>query len=258
MHILYIYACMQIIFESLPVSSSGNLALWIPMLHERFFSHESLNNLTVFDYALHIPTFFILALFLFLYFFSFFKAYKNRIITLIVHCFVSNLITVLLYFFWNFIGKTFFPLWFGFLITTFFLFSLRFVKKTILKKELTCKDACLLGLVQGVALLPGISRFAATFVAAVWLGYEDTKAFLYSFILELPLIAASGMYASIRFYENALPAVVYEKHFYMLIVASSMLSFCVLMSVFATVKRKTFWKYGLYTLFLAIVAFYYR
>ena len=48
-----------------------------------------------------------------------------------------------------------------------------------------------LGMVQGLALLPGISRFGSTFFAARWLGFSRSQAFEYSFLIQFPLLFAA-------------------------------------------------------------------
>ncbi|MBX9830851.1 hypothetical protein K2X40_02755 [Candidatus Babeliales bacterium] len=53
------------------------------------------------------------------------------------------------------------------------------------------KTYAILGLVQGLALLPGISRFASTYVAARWLGFTNRRAFQVCFLLELPVVIAA-------------------------------------------------------------------
>lgn len=50
--------------------------------------------------------------------------------------------------------------------------------------------ALILGLVQGLALVPGISRFAITFVTARLLGYSPRRAFQASFVIFIPLVIA--------------------------------------------------------------------
>lgn len=53
---------------------------------------------------------------------------------------------------------------------------------------LTVKQAFLVGLAQGVAVLPGISRSGTTIAAAMWLGLSGPQAFRFSFLLSLPAI----------------------------------------------------------------------
>jgi undecaprenyl-diphosphatase len=53
---------------------------------------------------------------------------------------------------------------------------------------MTVKDALFIGLMQGLAILPGISRSGATISAALYLGVERSVAGRFSFLLSLPAI----------------------------------------------------------------------
>ncbi|KPJ78817.1 MAG: hypothetical protein AMJ54_01665 [Deltaproteobacteria bacterium SG8_13] len=53
---------------------------------------------------------------------------------------------------------------------------------------LTAKDALLVGLAQGMAILPGISRSGATISAALVVGVDRKTAGRYSFLLSIPAI----------------------------------------------------------------------
>jgi undecaprenyl pyrophosphate phosphatase UppP len=61
------------------------------------------------------------------------------------------------------------------------------------KGELNIYTAFILGLVQGIALLPGISRLATTYAAARWLGMQPRKAFEVSWLIAVPLFFAASM-----------------------------------------------------------------
>ena len=53
------------------------------------------------------------------------------------------------------------------------------------------QEALILGVVQGLSLLPGISRFASTYGAGRLLcGYNTSTAFSISFLIQFPLICA--------------------------------------------------------------------
>ena len=54
-------------------------------------------------------------------------------------------------------------------------------------KDLTFKDALLVGLAQAVALIPGVSRSGATIVAAMGLGMKSETALKFSFMLYIPV-----------------------------------------------------------------------
>jgi undecaprenyl-diphosphatase len=55
-------------------------------------------------------------------------------------------------------------------------------------RRLTWRIALIIGLVQGFAVLPGISRSGATIVAALALGLDRAQAVRFSFLLSLPAI----------------------------------------------------------------------
>jgi undecaprenyl-diphosphatase len=57
--------------------------------------------------------------------------------------------------------------------------------------SMTVKDALIIGLLQGFAILPGISRSGATISAALFLGVERSTAGRFSFLLSLPAIVGA-------------------------------------------------------------------
>lgn len=76
--------------------------------------------------------------------------------------------------------------------TGFILFiSERMHKKSFSLEQFGWKDAVILGLVQAVALMPGISRSGITIAAALILGYAQKEAARYSFLLAVPAIAGA-------------------------------------------------------------------
>jgi undecaprenyl-diphosphatase len=54
--------------------------------------------------------------------------------------------------------------------------------------KMTAKDALIIGLVQGLAILPGISRSGSTISAALFLGLDRKLAGRFSFLLSIPAI----------------------------------------------------------------------
>ncbi len=59
-------------------------------------------------------------------------------------------------------------------------------------------SAIILGFVQGFALIPGVSRFASTFVGARLLGMKPCRAFSTSFALLAPLAFAGFLFNGVR------------------------------------------------------------
>jgi undecaprenyl-diphosphatase len=58
-------------------------------------------------------------------------------------------------------------------------------------KEMKPKDAFIIGLVQGMAIIPGISRSGATISAALYLGVDRELAGRFSFLLAIPAIVGA-------------------------------------------------------------------
>lgn len=57
--------------------------------------------------------------------------------------------------------------------------------------QMTIKDALILGLVQGLAIIPGISRSGATISVALYLGIDRGLAARFSFLLSIPAIVGA-------------------------------------------------------------------
>ena len=77
------------------------------------------------------------------------------------------------------------------LITALFLYLIRNIKGTKEDKDLTWKDAIVIGLFQIVALFPGISRSGSTIVGGMFRGLKRDTAFKFSFMLYLPISLAT-------------------------------------------------------------------
>lgn len=67
--------------------------------------------------------------------------------------------------------------------------------KTTVKNigRFTIMDAVIVGLAQGIAVLPGISRSGSTIAVALFLGIERETAARYSFLLSIPAILGAAL-----------------------------------------------------------------
>ncbi len=61
-------------------------------------------------------------------------------------------------------------------------------------KQLTMRDAVLMGCAQALALVPGVSRSGATLSMGRFLGYDREAATRYAFLLAIPAVVAAGLY----------------------------------------------------------------
>jgi undecaprenyl-diphosphatase len=198
---LFVWIATQIIAESFPISSSSHVRLLEMYLHRIGFASWLSSVPKYFVDFLHLPTLCILLLF-----------FGNRWLSPLLHLheswsefapFVLRVglacgVTIAFYIIWSATGwRDLFPMKLGLLITAALLLSLLFVPQTSNNQNSeqlpapTISTALWLGGVQGLALLPGISRMAATFVAARWKGLSSEHALEFSCAIEVPLIGAA-------------------------------------------------------------------
>lgn len=176
---------VQGLTEFLPVSSSGHLVLL-----DRIFNIDTGNFLFV-SILLHIATLFSVVI-----------LYRKEIWELIKHPFceksyfliISTLLTAIVvllfksFFEEMFLGK-FLPIFF--MTTAILLMVTFFMSKKESTKKMTYKSAMLTGLVQGIAVIPGISRSGSTICFNTLTGTSTQEATSYSFVLSIPIILGS-------------------------------------------------------------------
>ena len=203
---------LQIFLESFPVSSSGHITLI-----EKLFAFNTKNILPAFfNHFLHGPTILII-MFLFLkdwiypakkllhgFFDKNFRkkdSYKKLLKIffklvgyLFVICVIANLFWIPIEFKFEkmnwFYSNT--VLLVGFILT-FCLFIILYLKNLRSNKNievLNLKKVIILGIVQGLALFPGISRFASVYVVSRFLNLSPRRSFQITFLIQLPLVFA--------------------------------------------------------------------
>ncbi|MFH1269760.1 MAG: undecaprenyl-diphosphate phosphatase [Candidatus Omnitrophota bacterium] len=174
-----ILGIIQGLTEFLPVSSSGHLVI----IQRLFGMTEEAVAVSV---ALHLGT--VLALVIF-----FFKDILNlfRNIKLMSYIVIVTLITGVI----GISGKDFFERLFSsprlvavaLIITGIILI----LTKRLMEKRrdtLNIKDAFILGLTQGIAIIPGISRSGTTISTLLFRGLDRQTAFRFSFLASIPAV----------------------------------------------------------------------
>ncbi len=81
----------------------------------------------------------------------------------------------------------------SFVMGLLLIFCEKFCKPTRELKDVTLKDAILVGIAQMFALIPGVSRSGSTLTAGLMLGFTRETAAAYSFILGVPVITLAGL-----------------------------------------------------------------
>lgn len=181
-----ILAIIQGITEFLPISSSGHLALI-----QNYFGNVDVNL----DIFLHLATLLSLLVFfskdilnLIRGFFTFNK--RNEEFRLAIFIIMASIPAAIFGFLIApHIEKVFSNLYlvaFGFVITGLFLFNASLKKED--NKKLNLKNTFLIGLIQALAILPGISRSGSTVSTGILSGIKKEKAVRFSFLLAIPAI----------------------------------------------------------------------
>lgn len=179
---------IQGITEFLPISSSGHIVL--------FGSLFELDNLLLISIVAHIGTLFAV---IFCYrkrIFDLIKKPKNKINLNLVIATIPTIIIVLL--FNSFIEDNFntSSLVWGFLISAILLIIADLKKDKY--KPISKRTSIYMGLAQGFALLPGISRSGSTLVCGLLVGTDKNEALDFSFLMSIPIIIASAIYETIK------------------------------------------------------------
>jgi undecaprenyl-diphosphatase len=179
-----ILGIVQGITEWLPISSSGHLVLL-----QNFFN---IQPPLIFDIMLHIGSLFVILI-------VFYKDIKKLIlgvlkgdkkqIKLFLLLIVATIPIALIGFFLNDLIKNIFndlrTVGFSLIITSLLLFSTKIKRK---KRKLNIKNTFLIGIAQGLAILPGISRSGATISLGLIQGIEKKEIITLSFLMFIPAI----------------------------------------------------------------------
>jgi len=180
------------ITEFLPISSTAHLIIFSKLLH---ISQTEFQKF----FEVFIQSGAILAV-IFIYIHYLLK--NKKIIKSIILSFIPTaIIGFLLY---KVIKNYFFDS-FGLIQIAMFSIGLVFIvfelliknKKIVLKKtisQLTLTEAVVVGLVQSLAVVPGVSRAGAVMLGMMLLGYKRDESATYSFLLAVPTILAAGAY----------------------------------------------------------------
>jgi len=190
MSIIYaiILGIVQGLTEFLPVSSSGHLVLL-----QNLFGIST--DVIIFDVILHLGTLFAV---IFVYRKSVWELIKHPFSKKMRFLIVGTIPTVVI----AFLFKDFFEnafsgnlLFVGFFSTSLLLLIADyFDKKYKNYKTIDYSKIAVMGIFQGFAIFPGLSRSGTTTTSALVLGIKKEEALEYSFLLSIPIILASLVY----------------------------------------------------------------
>ncbi len=268
---------IQIIAESFPISSSGHVQLL-----QQYFK-MSFENAENFNFLLHGPAIIILVIYFFstwwnliflqkldpcfrkdedkekLIFKKKFLQELNPSLKWGMTCFkklfspacfimIADIIT---FFFWKlqlaklpWIQNYFLPI--GFFITILCLYFSRY-QKTDKNFSWSKYDAFVLGVAQGLCLFPGISRFAGTYAAGIWLGYNRKNAVSISFLIQFPLLCAAFLKGMFSMHDQSLMMPNFVQNWILFtVLIASMISYSLFCWVIKLIEQNRLWYFAFY------------
>lgn len=139
-----------------------------------------------------------------------------------------------------------------FLYTSLILFmSDRCVKGNKTYGDVTVKNAVTVGVFQGIALLPGVSRSGSTISSGLFCGFKRETAVQYSFILGIPAILG-GCLLQIKDAAEQNMMQFEPVNFILGFIVSAVVGICAIKMVNWLVKSDKFKIFAIYTLILGI------
>ena len=181
--------------EYLPVSSSGPLAI-----ASRLFGVNADDNLT-FTVAVHVAT--VLSTLVILWkeiawiFKGLFKLEWNDETRYTLNIIVSMIpVGIVGVFFKDYVEGVFgsgLAIVGAMLLVTALLLTFSYYAKPRLKKDISIKDAFIIGIAQACAVMPGLSRSGSTIATGLLLGNDKSKLAQFSFIMVIPPILGEAL-----------------------------------------------------------------
>lgn len=141
----------------------------------------------------------------------------------------------------------------GFLATTLLLLVTRHLPQEGRSRPSNL-DALLIGIAQGIAVWPGLSRSGTTIAAGRTLGLTPDAAGEFSFLLMLPTVAGATAREILSGGSGAAPS----GDAALCALVSAAVGFAALIWLRGLLRRGRFWQFSLYTLALAGVSFWLR
>ncbi len=214
---VFVLAVVQGVGEFLPISSSGHL-----LVLSRFFELPEAFTLSI---LLHAGTLASIVCFFFSKIVEVFRFRRRAILLVCVGSIPTVIIAAVILKCFGFLEESMTATGVGFLLTAcLLLFILRnrcltdyeeyYVKYAIAEDDAprleaktiettSFKDAIIIGIAQGIAAIPGLSRSGTTISAAVARNFSREWAAEFSFLLSIPVIAGAVLLELLKVVEEA-------------------------------------------------------
>lgn len=236
---------IQGLTEFLPISSSGHVVL--------FGSLFDLDNLLLLSVVAHVGTLFAVIF-----------CYRKRLVELVkkpfnktnINLLIATIPTVVIVLLFNhFIEDNFSTktlIW-GFLLSAVLLIIADFKKDSY--RPVNKRSALYMGLAQGLALLPGISRSGSTLVCGLLVGVEKNEALDFSFLMSIPIIIASAVYESIKLFTMQLT--VNWLGIFIVMITSFVFGILSIKLMLKIVKKNKLYFFSIYLIVLSLIILFF-
>lgn len=263
---MYLIAVVvQIVLESLPISSSG---------------HAHMLGLQMPDYLDRLalgPTIIMLALYFYKEIIAVVYDLKNQWRWVFQWGLLIGMATSVTVFLYEFIDQILgqilktqaiaFPLWVGFASTAILLLSLAWCpyndtethKNNAGDAKAQFFKLLLIGVAQGCARLPGVSRLGTTYTVACWLGFSPYRAFRISCALQVPLFTAGFLEGCVKFFKlwrMGEIEVLFTFSTLLIIAGATVGAYALLWVIEALMIRRKLWYVGWYMLVVTALSFF--
>ncbi len=246
-----ILGIIQGLAEFLPISSSGHLALF-----EHILGVEEVPRL--FDVCLHIGT--LVAVFIVFWkdIWAIIKNPRQKLTNMIIAATIPTVIIAVLLeallpdsFSSAFLG-------YGFMITGILLYTMEMISKNYATKKLddiTVKDAALVGCVQGIATISGISRSGSTIAGGVFFGMDRKFLARFSFLMSIPAILGAFCWDVLKLILKGNDSTVKITWFSTVLgmIAAFIVGFLAIKYMLHLIKNKSFKPFAIYTFILGFL-----
>lgn len=235
---------IQGLTEFLPVSSSGHLVLF-----QKIFGINV--DCILFDVVVHLGT--LVAVFV-VYRKSIWEIIKNPFCEKAQKLLFATLPTIIIALLFKDFFKNSFDgslLFVGFFVTAVFMFIADYCAKNNYQyKHLTYGNSIMMGIFQGIAILPGISRSGSTITCAMAQGVRRSESSEFSFLMSIPAILGGLVMELTDLSKSALtvpvPALLLGFLF------SAISGYLAIKIMLKVIKKAKFKWFGLYMLLLAV------
>lgn len=181
-------------------------------------------------------------------------AYKKLIVMVFISIIPTGLLGILGQEFAGFIGSYIWAVGICFILTSAMLFLAdRHSESDIRIKEVPFSSGFLVGVAQGVSVVPGLSRTATTVCMGIFLGFNKKLAVKFAFIASIPAMIGSIVYKLITMGTGEIvikdiPGYVFG------MIAAGVVGFWGIKLMLKVVLRKKYIGFAIYTLLVGLLA----